>query len=492
MMQKLIHFLSILFVFCTTGFSQIVSIDYILNQEVEDLEESEYFKKGEVKFFQTALETGFNQFKIEDSSTIKKLEDKTIYKVELYYSSYKESDGFSQNILNKKRLSYLMQVLPFVFENNAIEWKLVNQVENEDKNKAQDLFHGFVFYSREPIIALKDGTLITLTTEDEINIIKSALGETIPRDSSSALSKLCMTICDSIGADTLITYTEHKVYSGKYWPNNARRKAKGKLLKRKSIWNRAPEYRMIRDSVLTISIRSDCYGDALAKILEDSKSHFYSSFSNHKFLDTVVKKTMMNNTWKNALVVEDVTGSMYPYLTQTLQWRRLKFATSNLDNFAFFNDGDNRPDGKKGMSYGVYNVHSDSITAIEKMAFATMRKGNGGRSPENDVEAMIRGVEQSKRQVEHIILIADNLAAVRDMSILDEFMGKNIPVSVIVCGATKGRVNYQYIDIARISGGQLFTIEEDIRFTTPLAEGEEITLGVQTFIIRNGKLVLIK
>ncbi|RYM33010.1 hypothetical protein ERX46_13245 [Brumimicrobium glaciale] len=489
MRQRFISTFIILFVICTAGFSQIVGIDYILNQEIEKIED---FNKEKLKFYQTSLETGFNEFKIQDTATIKKLEDKTIYKVELYYSSYKESDGFSQRELNEKRLAYLRQVLPFVFENNAIEWKLMNQIENEDKSKAQNLFHGFVFYSREPVIELKDGTLITITTKDEINIIKSGLGEMIPRDSSTALSKLCMNICDSIGVDTLINYRGQTVYSGKYWPNNARRKAKGKLLNKESIWRREAEYKIIKDRAITIRIKSECYGDALKDILRDYRTYFGPASRDSKASDTVVKQTLNNNFWENALVVEDVTGSMYPYITQTLQWRRLKIASTNLDNFAFFNDGDNKPDGKIGKSGGVYEVYSDSIKEVEETAFSTMRKGNGGRGPENDIEAMIRGVDQTEMKVENIVLIADNFASVRDMAILDILIEKNIPISVIVCGSLRGRISYQYIDIARISGGKLFTIEEDIDFTIPLAEGAKIKIGMQTFLIRKGELVLIK
>lgn len=489
MKQRFLITFTLLFTILTTGFSQIVGIEYILNQEVE---QTESFDNENLKFYQTTLETGFNEFRVQDSATIKKIENKTIYKVELYYSSYKESDDFSQRQLNNKRLAYLQQVLPFVFENNAIEWKLINQIENADKAKAQNLFHGFVFYSRESVIELEDGRLITITTKDEINIIKSELGELLPKDSTTELSKICLRICDSIGVDTLIEASEKKIYSGKYWPNNARRKAKGKLLKRKSIWKREPEYKIQTDSVMTLIPKSDCFGETLRDLMRGSKIHFDLASRVSGFADTVVSKTLNNNYWGNALVVEDVTGSMYPYLTQTFQWRRLKIASTNLDNFAFFNDGDSNPDGKIGKSHGVYDVFSDSINEVEKTAFSTMSKGNGGRGPENDIEAMIRGVDQTEMQVENIVLIADNFARVRDMSILDKLIEKNIPISVIVCGALNRRINYQYIDLARISGGKLFTIEEDIDFTIPLAEGEKVTIGVQTFLITKGKLVLLK
>jgi antitoxin component YwqK of YwqJK toxin-antitoxin module len=64
-----------------------------------------------------------------------------------------------------------------------------------------------------------------------------------------------------------------------------------------------------------------------------------------------------NPNWQNKLVVADLTGSMYPYAQQISTWLKLYFAKDTVSqNFAFFNDGDNKRDEEKkiGSAGGVY------------------------------------------------------------------------------------------------------------------------------------------
>ena len=168
---------------------------------------------------------------------------KTIYKVELYYSAYKSSGRFSQEELNRKRLRELQKKLPGLFENNAIEWKLIEQ-QDEGKETAKRLFHGFVFYSREPRVTTRDGKDTGLTTKEEIDIIKSYLGDTLPTGYRSAICFTYDTVCDTLWTsypDGGIT--KKKTYTGKYWPRSKRKKAKGILYEKKGIWNRRREYK---------------------------------------------------------------------------------------------------------------------------------------------------------------------------------------------------------------------------------------------------------
>ena len=79
---------------------------------------------------------------------------------------------------------------------------------------------------------------------------------------------------------------------------------------------------------------------------------------------------------------------------------------------------------------------------------------------------------------------------VRDISIFKDFLKLHIPVHVIVCGVYNKLVNYQYIDIARKTGGSLHTIDEEIDFRAKLAEGVTITVGRQKFKVTKGELVL--
>jgi hypothetical protein len=469
--------------------SQIVGIDYILNQKSDRIDN---FDLNELKPYQTLLEMGFNKSSIRNQVLIDSIKEKTIYRIELYYSSYKEADAFSQKKLNHKRLEVLKKSLPLLFENNAIDWQLIEQREDNDKIKAQNLFHGFVFYARESIIKTKDGEYRKLTSQEEIDIIKNELGDLSKPEFEKKLPFLHDLICDSIAVDTSIRVSFQRSNTGKYWPKNTKKKEKGILYERKSIWKRSPEYVNISDTISILDSISFCDGKPIGR-LHRSRNVLGDGLTRFSFQsDSVISKTLNNNNWKNVLVVEDVTGSMYPYLAQTFKWRRINSAVNKMENFVFFNDGDDRPDGPIGRSFGVYSVLSNSIKEVEEMAYLGMSKGRGGAGPENDIEAIIRGVEKSKNQVDNIILVADNFSLVRDISILRKLSSINIPVSVIVCGAMKGRVNYQYVDIARKTSGAVYTIEEEIKFSADLAEGMHLTVGDQEFVIRKGELVLIK
>jgi hypothetical protein len=471
------------------GITQIVSIDHILAKDTEKRYKG-FIDLDHLAFYQTPLKLRFDNSKPEDISVLKKLRAKTIYKAELYYTSYRSSAGFSQEDLNRKRLLELKKVLPPLFENNAIEWKLIEQVEdNEDKAKL--LFHGFVFYSREPYVITRNGKLTEITTKEEIDIIKNYLDDKLPLLYESELDFRYETVCDTT-YESVPTGRKKKVrnYSSLFLPRSKRKRDKGILYKKKSIWNRKKDYTVEEADIYQRQARVNCEKKkfvepyfVLIKTVDD-----LPKFSLTK--DSVVLIALNKYRKNNTLIVEDVTGSMYPYLGQTFKWRRLNIAAGNNKNFAFFNDGDDKPDGPLGESYGVYSVPSDSIGGVENTAFNTMKKGRGGATPENNIEAMVRGVKSSQIKVDNIILVADNYAPVRDISYLNSLLILQIPVHVVVCGSNTGAVFYQYIDIARKTGGTISTLNEEINFSSRLAEGAVITVGGQKFKIVGGELIL--
>lgn len=92
-----------------------------------------------------------------------------------------------------------------------------------------------------------------------------------------------------------------------------------------------------------------------------------------------------------------------------------------------------------------------------------MKKGNGGDSPENDLEAVLTGI-QYLTDFEDILLIADNKSPVRDIELLEKI---NRPVHVLLCDV-RGTIHPDYIKIARETGGTLHTLKEDISsFSSP-------------------------
>ncbi len=206
--------------------------------------------------------------------------------------------------------------------------------------------------------------------------------------------------------------------------------------------------------------------------------------------DTIVTAVFRRNpSWKQELIVADFTGSMSPYFEQIFLWFYLK-KFSNPVNFVFFNDGDSKPDALKriGSTGGVYPFTTDNVDTLIQNGINTLMKGSGGDTPENDVEAIAAGLKKYSK-VKELILIADNWADMRDYSLIKTI---NKPVHIILCGSQYG-INTQYLDLARVSGGSVHTMEEDLTNLAKIREGEKIIINNTEFIIQGGKFVrLIK
>jgi len=182
-------------------------------------------------------------------------------------------------------------------------------------------------------------------------------------------------------------------------------------------------------------------------------------------------------------VVVDFTGSMSPYFTQVMAWFFLQqYQTPTA--FVFFNDGDRKPDQRKtvGKTGGIYSFRTNNMDTLLHYALRTVDSGNGGDSPENDVEAILQGIKENPK-VKTVVLIADNWADMRDYALIREVKK---PVSIILCGTDRG-INTQYLDLARVSGGSLHTIEEDIDNLTKINEGNEVKIGKDTYILQGGR-----
>jgi hypothetical protein len=202
---------------------------------------------------------------------------------------------------------------------------------------------------------------------------------------------------------------------------------------------------------------------------------------------TVIAVLKRNPGWKKELIVADFTGSMSPYFEQVFLWFYLKKFSSPV-NFVFFNDGDLKPDASKrvGSTGGVYPFTTDNVDTLIQQGLFVMQKGNGGDTPENDVEAISTGLKKFDK-VKELILIADNWADMRDYPLIKTI---DKPVHVILCGTQFG-INTQYLDLAKATGGSIHTMEEDLTNLAKIREGEKIIINKTEFIIRGGKFVML-
>lgn len=206
---------------------------------------------------------------------------------------------------------------------------------------------------------------------------------------------------------------------------------------------------------------------------------------------TVFNVFERNNGWHKSVIVNDWTGSMYPYGAQLMLWHKLNLDKSKVSHLVFFNDGNNKRDDEKiiGNVGGIYIAEAKNMKEIYSTMATVMKHGNGGDDQENDIEALLYALEEVP-DLENLVLIADNDSPIRDMILLDSL---SKPVKIIVCGADKGdKIHSDYLRLAQKTNGSIHTISEDITEMAALKEGEEFSiLGIRYRVV-NGEILPIK
>jgi len=189
--------------------------------------------------------------------------------------------------------------------------------------------------------------------------------------------------------------------------------------------------------------------------------------------------------WENTHIIMDVTGSMSPYIAKTMAWIKATQDSSQVQAFTFFNDGNATPDRKKrvGEVGGIYSVENKAYDPVYNQMKNTMRKGGGGDCPENNIEATISGMK-SFPDCDEIIMVADNWATPRDLSLLGKI---KVPIHIIVCGGQNG-INIDFIQAAYETGGSIHTIEDDLDLRS-IKPGKQFRVGRNYFTLSGGKIV---
>lgn len=201
---------------------------------------------------------------------------------------------------------------------------------------------------------------------------------------------------------------------------------------------------------------------------------------------TVLNTLLRHPEWHDMLVVMDWTSSMYHYGASALLWHKLNMEQRKVLGFTFFNDGDYRPDSDKitpGKVGGVYHCSASSIDSVMLLMERVMRAGDGGDLPENDLEAVQKGIRRFPQHGD-VVLIADNTSDVRDLSLLTQL---NVPVHIILCGPEFYPAHPHYLLIARMTGGTIHTLTEDIADLSTQTEGATLTIGRFRYQLINGR-----
>lgn len=308
-------------------------------------------------------------------------------------------------------------------------------------------------------------------------------------------------------AIAIVPQNDHYSISLKYFPNvfelDIRPDSKKNVILSNTVNLKFPSTREYenqkREDSLSIAIRDSLYWkyskpkELTAKSLEEELKDLIvhdrelintDSAYFQKKENTVCSVLQRNkNTWNSKAIVTDVTGSMYPYMKEVALWHLLEATDQKKSNYIFFNDGDNKPDGPIGKTGGIYYSMNNDVDSMITIMYKAMRNGKGGDFPENDIEAILSAAKVTPPGTE-LILIADNLSPVRDLTLLSSV---TIPVRVILCGSAYNRINSDYLTIAYRTKGSLHTIEEDICNLFLLRNNEKIIIGGVTYIFSGGR-----
>lgn len=453
-MKKFILFICTIGWLLGTNMAQNVSINYIykIKSATVDRYPAQNFKDKVV------VKMPFASDSISNPSVVKNLIGKMVTKVELIYTTFRTDESFDQPELNKARLESLKKIAPEIFESSFIEWKVIAQKGATNIEAAKTYFHGFVITTQSmPTVYER---------EDEISSI------------ADLVTHKKIPIYDTVFKKKTLTY---------YLPVSKIKRDKGIKYRKKGIWNREKvvEVKIKKrlkqvGEIDSVFINGD-YKTLEAKVKKKAENYVMR-------IDSTVYTVLNRNKWDQMMLVIDVTGSMGNYTQQVLKWVALETNLKRIKHVVCFNDGDLKANDakKEGKTGGVYHSDDASLLNITATMMLAMKNGGGGDAPENDVEAILSGMENDPNCKE-IILIADNWANMRDYSMIKEIKK---PVHVIICGNQYG-INTQYLDLARVTGGSVHTVEDDLMNLYKLNEGQEITIGKHVYMIKEGKFILV-
>jgi hypothetical protein len=199
-----------------------------------------------------------------------------------------------------------------------------------------------------------------------------------------------------------------------------------------------------------------------------------------------------NPALDSLLLVVDLTGSMGPYIAQVLDLMEELVINDNphVSCISLFNDGDSKPDRKKevGKTGGIITLNSDiTLENLGKAILKSMKRGSGGDCMENNLEAIIKGWNDC-RDCRDIVMIADNLATPRDVSLVSDLKQ---PVHWVLCGVNED-INVNYLDLVRANKGFLHTSTSDVANLHLVKDNGIIEIDGYSYQLRRGRFMLMK
>lgn len=484
------------------------------------------------------LNMSFVSAVVENQAEVaEKLRGANIVRVDLVYSDFpKDKTPLS---LNQSRLRALANVDSTIFSNPAIQWNVFAQTACTDKKTAAELFHGIVVvYRPQPVVTARKKEVQDLKSFlDELTLPPTRYltpkGDTISApeaftngftldegevggytDYSKNSSITPFNEPKKTVKDTTKTTETDDIPIGDDWKivaDSVFETEKGRrfMFKRPSARDRISQRKWLTrnyiDPMTGDTLLISDYYNPTAYIVDTTWLRPISTpdlalFSgasmpsrtrnpNLAVTDTVVRSVLnrQKGAWKQQLIVMDVTGSMSPYVAQLMGWFHDNLGDNNLRHFTFFNDGDTNPDGPVGKTGGIYHVKAANFNLIKDGIPEIMARGGGGNAPENDIEALLKGIKACP-ECNDVVLIADNWAPIRDKSISTALVLLKKPIHIVLCGVDWG-INSDYLELAHDTGGSLHLLDTDITDFTGYKEGGSLVIKGVEYVVKGGKLI---
>ncbi len=199
---------------------------------------------------------------------------------------------------------------------------------------------------------------------------------------------------------------------------------------------------------------------------------------------TLLKVFERNESWKDMLVVCDVTGSMSPYTAQLLLWIKANQKLRSMKNIVFFNDNDEKSTNQTVVqdTTGMWAVSSGNYKKVMESAVKAMKEGE---HMENNLEAVCKAIQEFPEGKGKILMIADNWEDPCDMHLLKYLQSQNVPIRIILCGVNSS-INLKYLEIARATGGSIHTMEDDLTNLASMKDGTKFKIGGVRIMLSKG------
>jgi Leucine-rich repeat (LRR) protein len=382
-----------------------------------------------------ALEFGFQKHTVTSKNRWERIKDSVrVRQVDLVYSMYPLRNNVYHEFypLLVKRINAIIS-LDSTLNSNQIPWRRILQTKGTNNAEVSKLFHGVVIHF-EPIRKRPIEKTIK-TTISKVDVIKEKQQRNIVQDESIKMAPALQYML--------------------YHPNTP------ESLRQTASALTVPEKEQLVLSYFRAEAKHET-GTITNAVSQLNYMYELEVFARQfPETDTLVASVLNRHPeWKNKVVVTDWTASMYRYGTEVLLWHLMHLESSDIESITLFNDGNRKqtPKKKVGRTKGIYAASVDNPRVLMDLFNKVMLKGTGGDGPENDVEALLK----ASRNLENgeLILIADNSSCVRDISLAPQLKH---PVRIILCGYDPEiGVNPDYVYLASITGGGIYTLENDL------------------------------